>query len=176
MAGFNTYLDAPSVKDRGLVASSKEVSYEEACTSSIFVRPIELFEKWRAMPGDIPHYTNIDPVKIGVKILPTLFILDVVEQDNDEPDFKWRLFGTMNRHRYGIEATGFYLSKALHLDASIAESLRLSRLVYEHTTPRFMATSFHDGEELVYWASSVIMPLSDDSGKIARIFGCTDWH
>ncbi|WP_262695843.1 PAS domain-containing protein [Kordiimonas aquimaris] len=176
MTEFSTYTPWKSVKEQNLKAVSCEVSERKASNNRIFEKPLELLEKWKAMPGDVPHFKNIDPVKIGADMLPILFILDVIEQEDAAPDFKWRLFGTKNTQRYGIEATGYRLSKAMHLDASIAQSLRLARLVYHTHEPRFMETHFVKKAEIVYQASTIILPLSDDSGKVVRLFGCTDWH
>ena len=179
MTEFKTFTESPSVQEQNLAVAAREISEQDALNNTLFATPLELQEKWRAMPANtphsVPHYRNIDPTKIGVKILPTLFILDVLEQDEDEPDFRWRLFGTRNTQRYGIEATGYRLSKAVHIDASIAESLRLARLVCKTRTPKFMATSFTKDGAVIYQASSIILPLSDDNGHIARVFGCTDW-
>lgn len=176
MAEFNTYTPWKSVKELDLKAVSCEMSERKACSNRMFEKPLKLMEKWKAMPGDVPHFKNVDPVEIGTDILPILFILDVIEQEDSDLDFKWRLFGTKNTQRYGIEATGYRLSKAMHLDASIAQSLRLARLVHKTHTPRFMETHFVKEDEIVYQASTIILPLSDDSGKVTRLFGCTDWH
>lgn len=175
LADFNTYTEWQSVHEQGLTALVNEVPAAETAADPQFTIPLKLLSKWHAMPGDIPHYSNIDPTKFDPKILPSLFILDAVFKDGEDTDFRWRLFGTANRQRYGIEATGYRLSKAMHLDASIAESLRLARLVQQFHTPRFMKTRFVKNEKLYHEARTVILPLSDDNGVVARLFGCTTW-
>ncbi len=175
MSSFDSYIEGPAVHQKGMEAFPEEISETDALLDDGFALTFTLLSKWQNMPGNIPHHKNVTPTEIGSAILPFLFILDVVLEDNQEPDFKWRLFGTAISQRYGIEATGHLLSKAMKLDASIAESLRLARLVYSLKQPRFMRTRFVKDGRQYHQARTVILPLSGDNGNVERLFGCTAW-
>lgn len=175
MSSFDSYSTGPAVHDKGMTATAHEASEEEAAKDPLFSKCFNLVSLWHSMPGTIPHYSQITPKNIGSALLPYLFILDVISDEDAELDFRWRLFGTAIRQRYGIEATGHTLSGAKKLDASIGESIRLARLVYLTHQPRFMRTQFDRNNVTYHQARTVILPLSDDNGSVSRLFGCTTW-
>lgn len=175
MSSFKSYRDGPAVHEKGMTAVANEVSFEMAQAHPSFVTALRLLEKWNGLPGDIPHHKHISPATVGSVLLPYLFIMDVVHEEGTETDFRWRLFGTAIRRKYGLEATGHLLSDALGLDASIDESLRLARKTFVTRAPTFMHTQFYRDAKLYHEAQSVILPLSGDDGTVTRIFGCTTW-
>lgn len=175
MSSFKSYRDGPAVHEKGMIAVANEVTLEKAQTEENFAIALKLLQKWKDLPGDIPHYKQVSPSAIGSIILPYLFIMDVVQNEGEETDFRWRLFGTAIRKKYGLEATGHLLSDALGLDASIDESLRLARKTLSTQSASFMHTRFYRDEKLYHEAQTVILPLSGDDGSISRLFGCTTW-
>ena len=174
--GYKSVTDKPAVHEQDLSVHAGEIAFDEAARLPSFAQCLELLAFWSAISSETPHYNTIRPDKLPSHILPILFILDVEDgYTSKEPDFKWRLFGTAIRQRYGIEATGHLLSKAIDLDASIPESLRLARKTLATRQPHFMLTHFTKGERLEHCSSTILLPLAGDSGNVERIFGCTDW-
>ena len=154
---------------------TQTLNLEEARAQPSFSRPIALFEKWQSLPGNIPHHKNISPAFVGVHVLPEMYILDIVNQQGTDVDFRWRLFGTAHSDRYGKEATGVLLSEAASRDQSAAGSYKVALKVIHTHEPAFFLTEFIENNAVHKSTSTVVMPLSDDTGKIGRLFGCSAW-
>ncbi len=166
---------SPAVDGRGLVARMQILSLKEARAHPSFVKQVSLFDKWHALPGNIPHHKNITPAFVGIKILPEMYILDVIGQQGNNVDFRWRLFGTAHSDRYGKEATGVLLSDAAREDQSAAGSYKVAQQVMHRLEAVFFLTEFIENDVVNKSTSTVVMPLSDDTGEISRLFGCSAW-
>ncbi len=151
------------------------LSLEEARARPSFVKPASLFDKWQSLPGNIPHHKNISPAFVGVQILPEMYILDIIGQQDTDVDFRWRLFGTAHSDRYGKEATGVLLSEAASQDQSAAGSYKVAQQVMRTLEAAFFLTEFIENDVVIKSTSTVVMPLSDDTGKVSRLFGCSAW-
>ncbi|MBU0723381.1 MAG: PAS domain-containing protein [Alphaproteobacteria bacterium] len=68
---------------------------------------VEIFDFWRSRcrNGHIPRRQDIDPVEIGVRVLPWIVLYDV-DWTGQAPRFRFRLVGTGNVARYGRDSTG----------------------------------------------------------------------
>lgn len=153
------------------------LSLEEATAISTFEDCVELYNKWRALPGDVPYHREITPAFLGARILPEMYIIDVVKGPlEDELDFRWRLFGTAHGERYGTEATGILMSEAAKRDKSAAGSFRIAKQVYRSLKPAFFLTEFIENGILRRTTCTVVMPLSNKAGDITRLFGCSKWQ
>lgn len=168
-----------SVVEDSLQEVSAILSLVEIQDRPSFAEPIKLAEMWQALPGDIPHYKHIRPALFDAKILPFIYILDVVteghpEYRGDGVDFKFRLFGTGSRDNYGKEGTSRFLSDMSH--AGSGNGFTVTQLAYETKSPQFLYSDYIRGDKVIKSASYVILPLSDDTGNISRMFGCGIWH
>lgn len=170
---FNT--EHPSENTQAVSARTQTLSLEEARTNPSFSKPVSLFDIWRTLPGPIPHHNNITPSLVGAAILPEMYIIDVIAGENEGYDFRWRLFGTEHSNRYGKEATGVLLSEAAKSDPSAAGSYKVAKQVMNTLTPAFFHAEFLEGEAVTKTTSTVVMPLSDDTGYVSRLFGCSAW-
>lgn len=147
----------------------------DARENQSFANPIALYDKWLTLPEVVPHYKQITPSFVGANTLPEMYIIDVLGDSKEGYDFRWRLFGTEHSNRYGREATGILLSEAARSDDSAAGSYRVAKQVMDTLEPAFFLTEFLENNVVVKTTSTVVMPLSDDEGKIVRLFGCSAW-
>lgn len=160
---------------RGSTVRQRVVSLEEARAIDSFGPAVELFEKWLTLPGAVPQHQLITPSFIGPQLLPLMYIVDVLDDDADNIDFQWRLFGTSHSVRYGKEATGILMSYAAELDESAAGSYKIAKMVYETGEPCFFLTEFIKNDRVNKTTSTVVLPLADEAGKMVRLFGCAIW-
>jgi len=177
------------VGDYAYEVETQQLSMEQVRANPSFSRPVQLYDKWCALPGTIPHHNTITPSLIGAEILSEMYILDVLTRpDNYEPgnngldndddmpwDFRWRLFGTTHSERYGKEATGVLLSDAATHDKSAAGSFEVAQHVMKTHEAAFFLTKFCENGAIHKTTSTVVMPLADDNGAVCRLFGCSAW-
>jgi len=182
MSSFSMINELTSVREQKLKEVANLVTLEEAERSPSFTDPITLYNIWSQLPGDVPHFSNVKASNFSTKLLPSMYILDVVQIDDPENksgdiDLRFRLFGTANRDHYGKEATGARLSKsaAEGKDEGVANGFEIARLAYHSRQAKFLNCVFYKGNEAVRIASFVVLPLSDDNGNINRLFGCSTW-
>lgn len=172
-----TYSDSEQMAENDHMVSARShiISLKEARSNPSFSKAITLFDKWRALPEAIPHHKNITPTLIGADILPELYIIDVIGSKKEGIDFRWRLFGTEHSNRYGREATGILLSKAAKSDPSAADSYEIAQQVMKTSEATFFQTEFMEDDTTTQITRTVVMPLSDDTGNVSRLFGCSSW-
>lgn len=177
MNDFTSFGEAGKrLSDLGLGVRQTLLTLDEARTIDSFKGPVTLYHKWLGLPGDIPNHRDITPAFLGPALLPLMYITDVVKDDPDRVDFRWRLFGTTHSERYGAEATGILMSEAAERDASAAGSYKVAQQVYATGEPAFFLTEFLDDNELVTkTTSTVVLPLSNKAGDLVRLFGCSVW-
>jgi len=172
MSSFRTFAEWQSIKELGLSSRAQELSYEEALADPNFEYPMELHALWSAMPGDIPHFEEVKPSIFGTHLLPSVFIMNVVEQGSD---FRWRLFGTDHTQRFGSDITGRRMSTIAKLDTSAGSSLAFGRKCYDTRTPVFFKTEYFDDQRVKKTTCTVALPLRGENGVIERLFGCSIW-
>ncbi len=170
--------DHQSVVEDQLRETSKVLSYEEVTLLPSFAGPVKLYETWKALPGDVPHYSHIKPGLFEPAELPLMYILDVIEEtaeDNDtgDVDFQFRLFGTANRDHYGKEGTRKRLSQMSH--AGAGSGFDITKLAWSTRKAHFLYCEYLKNDVCVKNGSFVVMPLADDNGKVARMFGLSVW-
>ncbi|WP_262695845.1 PAS domain-containing protein [Kordiimonas aquimaris] len=171
-----------SVREQNLREIAHPITHEEAMATASFAEPFKLFEIWRKLPGDIPHYSHVKPTLFRPSLLPSMYILDVLPADDDENetgdvDFRFRLFGTANRDNYGKEATGNRLSQSARegADQGVASGFGLTQQAYHKRVAQFLMCEYYKNQTIIKTVSFVVLPLSDDQGNIVRMFGCGIW-
>jgi len=182
MSSFSIISELMSVRDQNLKEVACVLTIEEAGEIPAFNEPLALYQAWREMPGDVPHFSNVKASSFSAALLPSMYILDVISKTDPENttsdiDLRFRLFGTANRDHYGAEATGARLSQsaANGADAGVADGFAIARQAYHTRNATFMVCRFYKDAEVVRTANFVVLPLSDDSGNIIRLFGCSTW-
>lgn len=170
--------DTQSVVEDALREIATPLSYKEAAASPLFKEPVKLYDHWQALPGEIPHYSHIKPQIFDPAILPFMHILDVIPvgadgNDTGDVDFQFRLFGTGARDNYGKEGTNRRLSHMSHEGSG--SGFDITKHAYQTGTGQFLLCEYYKSDKHVKTGSFVIMPLSDDTGEIARMFGCGVW-
>lgn len=167
-----------SIVEDELREVSEIVQYNQIKNLPSFHWPIVLHQFWQSLPGDVPHQSEIKPHLLDPQILPYMFILDVIVADNPDNhtnklDFEFRLFGTGSREHYGKEGTAKRLSAMAHDGAGLGFDITV--LSYETKEAQFLSCEYYKDDKPVKTSSFVIMPLSDDSGDVSRLFGCGIW-
>ncbi len=135
-----------------------------ALDSDGLVRQLERhWSGWRG--GDrLPGRQDLDPLKLGPKLLPWLFLLDVL-REAEGLDYHYRLVGTGNVDLVGRDATG-----------------RRASDIFGRDSTRFVLDSFDDTVlrgEPTYWQAVVpndrfgqatiergLFPLAGEDGRI----------
>lgn len=182
MSSFSMINELMSVREQNLTEVAELVTLEGAEQLPTFDEPVALYKIWKNMPSDVPHFSNVKASNFSTALLPNMYILDVVpendpENKTDDIDLRFRLFGTANRDHYGKEATGARLSQSATEGANegVANGFEIARLAYHSRSARFLLCRFYKDAEVVRTASFVVLPLSDEQGTIVRLFGCSSW-
>lgn len=167
-----------SVVEDALREESAIVPYAEIVDTPSFQAPVALYHFWKSLPGEVPHQSEIKPNVLDPKLLPFMYILDVIPSDAEgnttgKLDFEFRLFGTGSRDHYGKEGTSRRLSAMSHDGAGLGFDITV--LAYESRTAQFLFSEYYKGDQPVKTGSFVIMPLSNDAGNVSRLFGCGTW-
>lgn len=170
--------DTQSVVEDALTESSEIVAFNQIKDTPSFHWPVVLYQFWQSLPGDVPRQNEIKPHLLDPQILPYMFILDVVPADSPDNhtkklDFEFRLFGTGSTDNYGKEGTAKRLSAMSHKGAGLGFDITV--LSYESKSAQFLFSEYFKNDRPVKTGSFVIMPLSDDSGRVSRVFGCGTW-
>lgn len=182
MSSFSIINELMSVREQNLKEVATLLTLKDAAKLPTFKEPLALHQIWQQMPGEVPHLSNVKASTFSASLLPNMYILDVVpENDPDNEtadiDLRFRLFGTANRDHYGKEATGARLSQsaANGTDVGVADGFAIARQAYHSRKATFLMCSFYNDIDVVRTASFVVLPLSDDTGNIVRLFGCATW-
>lgn len=172
MSSFRNFSAWKSIKEMGLSSRAEEVPLTDALTDPNFEYPVSLHRLWLSMPGDIPHFDEVNPSLLNTQLLPSVFIMDVLEQGSD---FRWRLFGTDHARRFGGEVTGKRMSTIAKIDSSAGSSLAFGRKCYDERTPVFFKTEYLKNQHVKETTCAVALPLVGKNDSIERLFGCSVW-
>ena len=127
---------------------------------------------WNDLRGDrpMPAPADIDPLKLPVRLLPNIMLLDIEYQPRRR--YRWRLIGTYITETLGRDSTGrywdeIYDSRAMH------ELCQGPTWVIENRRPLRNLGTAHFVNKTYLKIESVDMPLSTDGEQIDRLFVCT---
>lgn len=114
---------------------------------------MELDEFWHSIKpdGQLPSREDIDPIDLGAKLMPWVFIVDVV-RESDELDYRYRIAGTRNVELVGRDPTG-----------------RLASEIFQSDHHRYMLDTFNVtvlSAEPTYWQGEV----PKDNYEIVRVY------
>ena len=125
-------------------------------------------EYWEARKGDrfAPSRQEIDPADIP-QLLPRILLADVVTDDRDQPDFRFRLSGTGICRVHGQDLKG--------LSARDLDPPEFGRMVHRHyllalerREPMVHALAMQSSDAYFSYAR-IILPLSDDAERVDHL-------
>ena len=136
--------------------------------------PRALYEYWAARrpEGRLPSRRDVDPIEIPL-LLPNLFLVDVVREGEDLR-FRYRLVGTSNVERFGVDNTGRWLDELYGKDY-----FKVVGSGYQDTTiqgkPAWasMTAGYADRPHVVY--QRLLCPLATDGETVDMLIGITDF-
>jgi hypothetical protein len=132
----------------------------------------ELVAYWRQKQGGrgVPRRRDVDPTSIPPRLLPHLFMLDVIDRG---ADFRYRLIGTAIVAGVGRDATGALVSRLYGSFPDALAALRqiLGRVMTEKI-PIFSSGLLYWLPERDYQAyTNVFLPLSSDGVQVDIVLG-----
>ncbi len=119
--------------------------------------------------GRLPQRSEIDPLNLP-KLLPNLFLIDVVRDDGEAPRFRFRLLGGAITARESVRPGQFIddfeamrdsqrIMRHYHDTLDRRISIRSATLAWDHPTKEFI--TYH----------ALLLPLSDDGRVVDMILG-----
>lgn len=162
-----------NIRKQKLNSKTRRVSFEEASEVSGFQKPLQIHALWSRLDGDIPQINQLKPTLIPSDILPSMIVLDVLDNGMD---FSWRLFGTQHTYYFGVDATGMRMSEAAKHDTTAHQHLPIIKECYGSAQPLLFHTEYTANEQVHKTTYNVALPLADKDGNISRIFGCSMWR
>ena len=91
---------------------ARRIALEDLPGNSL-VREFDAYWRTAAPSATLPNRTAIDPIRIGPRLLPWLFLMEV-KRTGDSLDYRYRLVGTENANLVGRDATGMMASEIFH--------------------------------------------------------------
>jgi hypothetical protein len=132
---------------------------------------LRTWECLAAAKGRYPSRSEIDPAALGAKLLPNVFLTDVVNQPGrNEPRFRYRLLGQVIVDREPTRP-GDYLD-ALGAPGDVAAIVEhYQACIAGRIWVREASLTWH-GERRGYLSYKVMMlPLSDDGETVTQLIG-----
>jgi len=134
----------------------------------------EFYRYWRGRCGEraMPRRADIDPVDMPPRLLPNLFLADVVEGG---ARFRYRLVGTELVNMLGWDPTGGYVDE-INQSASYCDYIvALYRRVIDARLPVFSMSRYprpDDPDGGYHAAQRLMCPLSSDGVAVDMLFTC----
>lgn len=136
--------------------------------------PRALYEYWaaRCRDGRLPSREDVDPIEIP-DLLPSLFLVDVVREGGDLR-FRYRLVGTRNVERFGVDNTGRWLDELYGKDyfKFVGSEYQDTTIQGKPTWAR-MTAGYADRPHVVY--ERLMCPLAADGRTVDMLMGITDF-
>lgn len=173
MTSFKSVGDWQSIRELQLTSIAKRVSLSDAEKQPGFEQPLQLLRMWQNFPGALPHASEVRPKLIHNKTLPSMFVLDVIDNG---ADFRWRLYGTDHSKYFGKDVTGLLMSEAGPLESSTQQHLVFMGECYASRQPILFLTEYSDKLSVRKTTYNIALPLAGDDGEVSRIFGCSVWQ
>jgi hypothetical protein len=132
------------------------------------------FAYWRSKRGDraMPRRADIDPIEMAPRLLPNLFLTDVVDGG---ARFRFRLVGTGAVSAIGTELTGRYVDEVNESGDYRDYITGLYRRVVARRLPVFSTSHYPrlDVAGIVRHTTQRLMcPLSSDGAAVDLVFTC----
>lgn len=145
---------------------------EEQLPAACLIRETSAFWSARRKKHSLSSRQDIDPIDLGPRILPWVFLTDVVDADAGM-DFRFRLAGTSNVRLVGIEPRGRLASEIFAADARGFMLAGYRKTVVEG------AATFWYGRTLASLSTSRrvfhgLFPLAADGKHVDMLLGITE--
>jgi hypothetical protein len=128
---------------------------------------------WQAVAdakGAYPARSEIDPAQLGAKLLPNVFLVDVVGGADSRTRFRFRLLGQAILERETTRA-GAFLDE-IGASADIAAIERQYRAAIEgEVSIRTASLVWNDARKDMFKYDVMILPLADCSGDVSNLIG-----
>lgn len=136
----------------------------------------EFYHYWRTRRGDglLPGRQHIDPVDIP-KVLPWMFLVDVVDGTGSGPRFRTRLVGTGIVRRAGRDATGLWFEEA-YSGEYLRSAIDTYRDIVRNGVPHLSSRIFPTGDGTAVSYDRMILPLARDGETVDILAGVFVFH
>lgn len=153
---------------RGLRFSSERRTRETLAAGSLVVA---LHDHWLSIcpEGLLPARRHFDPARLSRRILPWVFLLDVLK-GADGPDYRFRLVGTANARLVGRDATGRLASEIFGSEDRQVVMDAYDTTVAEAQPTFWLATVPHERLDSV-GVERGFFPLADDGRRVDQMIG-----
>jgi len=124
-----------------------------------------------ATPGPFPHLNDIGLMDL-YKLAGNLLICDVVREDDPQPRYRWRYWGTSLTTFFGAEMSGRFIDDIYTPDAARKISSSYNWVLENktiHYWHRHGGLAHDDKQHLQY--ERLICPVLGKSGEIDHLFG-----
>jgi hypothetical protein len=132
-------------------------------------RLTEIYEFWRSRcrDGVLPSRADIDPTRLAPRLLPFLFLVEVLE---DPRDFRFRLAGTHFRDITGAEATGRRIAEVF--PPGFADEVRYHwDSCVERKAPKLGSGNLWVPDRNHIRWEGIVLPLSPDGDCVNMLLG-----
>jgi len=134
------------------------------------IRPV--LEWWRSSAEIPPRRKQLDPFSFGGALVGYLVLLDVLDGGQD---FRWRLFGGHHVQEFGADLTNVALSELVAEHPAAIGLMDVMQSVLDRRQPVPFEIRYMSEKKILREAVGVFMPLTDESGRPAFVFGAADW-
>ena len=145
---------------------------EETLPPHCLVRDINAYWSARRKQHSLPGRKDIDPIDLGAKLLPGIFLTDVVSADAGM-DFRFRLAGTSNVKLIGIEHRGRLASDVFARNGRTFMMTGYRDTVTERA-PTFWYGRTSGGQHAGRLVFHGLFPLAADGTHVDMLLGITE--
>lgn len=124
---------------------------------------------WTGLRGDggMPLRSAIDPTAMPTRLLPWLFLMDVL-RDGDELDYRYRLAGTSNVELVGRDPTG-QLASEIFAAGERAFIMDTFHITVRQAKPTFWRAGVPHDERDFTQIMRGLFPLAGDDGAVSAL-------
>ena len=131
------------------------------------IRDLDTYWTGLREDGRIPHRAAIDPTKMPPRLLPWLFLMDVL-RDGDELDYRYRLAGTSNVELVGRDPTG-QLASEIFAAEERAFIMDTFHITVRQAKPTFWRAGVPHDERDFTQIMRGLFPLAGDDGAVSAL-------
>ena len=150
--------------------STRRLASIDACRPELR----ELHALWQKLRGDrrMPARRDFDPTEVP-KLLPDIFLVDVLAGSPPERRYRVRLQGTAQVGYFGADWTGSFLHQMID-QASADRFCAVGDYVVSSREPWMSSGDLYWlPEKPFYRFETILLPLSDDGTSVNMILGLT---
>lgn len=131
---------------------------------------VALLDIWRGHADDraMPDFSAFDAVKIPPAILPHLYLIDDLE--NEEPRPRWRLLGTHTTTKLGRDNTGKHFDEIYSAEDARDMTIPVLWVMEKRAPARITGLTLYANKEWLRY-ECIYLPYSSDGEKVDLILG-----